>query len=322
MGDETAPTRGALRRLLRSDAAPLALAAVWVAAVAPLRPEVVSAANLWYLVLSAAPLLLLAVGQLFVLLVGGIDLSAPAVVGLASVAGALALAHVPAPVGVVVMLGVGLGVGAFHGVSVAALRMPAFLVTMATLIAVGGAALWATAAKPVTDLPESFLALADGAWLGFPPGVWLAAAVCVAAHLLLARTALGRQLYAVGLNPAAARVSGVPVAARVAFAFAASGLCAGLAAALYTARLEVGLATLVPRDVLLDVLGAAVIGGASLRGGRGTVPGVVVGVLVIAFISNSLTLLDLDHWHVVMAKGGLIFLAAVLDAVRTREGGR
>jgi ribose/xylose/arabinose/galactoside ABC-type transport system permease subunit len=296
------------------------LAALWVAVVAPLRPEVVSSANLGYLVVSAAPLLLLAVGQLFVLLVGGIDLSVSAVVGLASVAGAVAMTRgESAAAGVAAMLGVGLAVGLFHGVAVAVLRMPAFLVTLATLIALGGAAVWATAAKPVTDLPESFLGLADGSREAVPPGVWVAAGVAVLAHLLLTRTVVGKQLVAVGLNPATARVSGVPVAARVVLAFAASGLCAGLAAALYTARLEVGLATLVPREVLLDVLGAAVIGGASLRGGRGTVAGVAVGVLVIALIGNSLTLLDLDHWHVVMAKGGLIFLAAGLDVLRTQR---
>lgn len=308
------------RRLFRSDAAPLLLAGGWVLTVAPLRPEVVSPANLSYLVVSAAPLLLLAVGQLFVLLVGGIDLSASAVVGLASVAGALAMTRTESAVaGVAVMAGVGVAVGLFHGVSVAVLRMPAFLVTLATLIAVGGAAVWATAAKPVTDLPDSFTQLADGPGWGLPPGVWLAAAVALLAHLLLARTVVGKQLYAVGLNPATARVSGVPVAARVVLAFAASGLCAGLAAALYTARLEVGLAAIVPREVLLDVLGAAVIGGASLRGGRGSVLGVAVGVFVMTLIGNSLTLLDLDHWHVVMAKGALIFLAAGLDVLRVRR---
>jgi ribose/xylose/arabinose/galactoside ABC-type transport system permease subunit len=320
VGDATpATTADPLRWLLRSDAAPLLLAVAWLAVVAPLRPEVVSAANLGYVVASAAPLLLLAVGQLFVLLVGGIDLSASAVVGLASVAGAVAMTRAEsAAAGVAAMAAVGLAVGLFHGAAVAVLRMPAFLVTLATLIALGGAAVWATGAKPVTDLPDGFLALADGAGWGVAPGVWVAVGAAVLAHLLLARTVVGKQLYAVGLNPATARVSGVPVAARVVLAFALSGLCAGLAAALYTARLEVGLATLVPRDVLLDVLGAAVIGGASLRGGRGTVLGVAVGVLVITLIGNSLTLLDLDHWHVVMAKGGLIFLAACLDVLRTR----
>ena len=298
---------------------PLALAALWVAAVAPLRPELVSAGNLGSLAAAALPLLVLAVGQLFVLLVGGIDLSASAVVGLASVAGALAMTRTEsAAAGVAAMAGVGLAVGVFHGVAVAVLRMPAFLVTLATLIAVGGAAVWATAAKPVTDLPEGFVALADSSRWGVAPGVGVAVLVAALAHLLLARTVTGKQLYAVGLNPATARVSGVPVAARVVLAFALCGLCGGVAAALYTARLEVGLATLVPKEILLDVLGAAVIGGASLRGGRGTVPGVVVGVVVIALIGNSLTLLDLDHWHVMMAKGGLIFLAAGLDVWRTR----
>jgi ribose transport system permease protein len=198
--------------------------------------------------------------------------------------------------------------------------MPAFLVTMSTLVAGGGAAVWLTRGQPVSGLPAGFVQTLAGWWLGLPAAVWVAAAVAVVAHLVLARTVLGRQLVAVGLNPATARVSGVPVAGRVVAAFVASALCSAVAATLYTARLEAGSATLVPREVLLDVLGAAVIGGASLRGGRGTVAGVLAGVAVIAVIGNGLTLLDLDYWHVVMAKGGLIFLAAGLDTVRTRGG--
>ena len=320
MADAGRPTAGTLlRRLAGSEAAPLLLAAGWVLAVAVARPVVLSPANLRDVALGAVPLAVLAVGQLFVLAVGGIDLSVAAAVGLASVAGAAALPH-GLPAGVGAMLGVGLGFGLVHGVAVAGLRMPAFLVTLATLSAGGGAAVWLTAGRPVGGLPPAFLRAFAGSLLGLPAGVWVAAAVALPAHLLLTRTVAGRQLIAVGLNPRTARVSGVPVGRRVAGAYLLCGLCSAVAAALYTARLEAGSATLVPREILLDVLAAAVIGGASLRGGRGSVVGVVAGVAVVAVIGNGLTLLDLAYWHVVMAKGGLIFLAAAADAARTRGG--
>jgi ribose/xylose/arabinose/galactoside ABC-type transport system permease subunit len=316
----TIPAGTGLPRWSGAAGAPLLLAAVWVALIAPLRPEIASGTNLQYLLVSAAPLLLLTIGQLFVLLVGGIDLSASAVIGLASVLGASLMLRTSPAVGVLGMVAIGLAVGLLHGVCVARLRMPAFLVTLATAMSLAGASLWVTEAKPITDLPERFLWLTDAWIVGLPPSVWLAVLTAVLAHGVLTRSVFGKQLYAVGLNPATARVSGVPVAACVTAAFAVSGACAGLAAAVYTARLEVGLATLVPRETLLDVLGAAVLGGASLRGGRGTAPGIVVGVLVMALISNSLTLLDLAYWHVMMAKGGLIFLAATFDAWRLRAG--
>ena len=309
------------RRVWASDAAPLLLAAAWVAFVYPFRPEVLDRANLGDVALAAAPLLVLTVGQLFVLVVGGIDISVSAVVALGSVVGALAMTRTGAVApGLLAGLAVGALGGFLHGTVVAGLRMPAFLVTMATMTALGGAAVWLTGGQPVRGLPSGFQQTVGGTWLGLPFGVWAAAGVCVVAHLLLGRTVLGRQLRAVGYNPAAARVSGVPIGRRVVFAYVASGVCSATAAALYAARLGAGSPSLVPRELLLDVLGAAVVGGASLRGGRGTVPGVAAGVAVIALIGNGLTLLDLDSWHVVMAKGTLIFLAAAADAARTRGG--
>ena len=308
------------RRLVRSEALPLAFAAAWVGAVAVVEPAVLTRRNLENVGLAALPLLLAAVGQLFVLVVGGIDLSTAAVAGAASVAAGLVMREVPnAAVGVGAVLAVGLGVGLFHGLAVAGLRMPAFLVTLATSSAVAGGAVWATRSQKLAGLPEGFLSLGwQGDLFGVRSSVWVAAVVVVVAHLVLARTVFGRQLYAVGLNAATARVSGVPVGRRIAAAFAVSGVCAAVAGLMLAARQKAAAADLWRADVLLDVLGAAVIGGASLRGGRGTVLGVVVGVAVIALIGNTLTLLDLDSWHVTMAKGGLIFLAAGLDILRTR----
>jgi ribose/xylose/arabinose/galactoside ABC-type transport system permease subunit len=145
--------------------------------------------------------------------------------------------------------------------------------------------------------------------------------LAVLAHGVLSRTVLGRWLYAVGGNARAARVSGVPVERVLLLAYAACGACAGLAAVLYTARLETGSPVLGQR-IFLDVIGGAVIGGSSLFGGRGTVRGTAFGVLFISLVDNSLNLLGLSSFTVLMVKGGVILAAAVLDAWRERVAGR
>jgi ribose/xylose/arabinose/galactoside ABC-type transport system permease subunit len=141
--------------------------------------------------------------------------------------------------------------------------------------------------------------------------------LAVAMHLLLSRFLLGRWLYAVGLNARAARVSGVPVRRSTAAAYVLSGLCAAAASILYTGRLETASPTL-GREVLLDVVGAAVIGGTSLFGGKGNVLWVVFGVLLFTLIANSLSVFGLTHFTVMAVKGGVILLAALLDVARTQ----
>jgi ribose/xylose/arabinose/galactoside ABC-type transport system permease subunit len=142
-----------------------------------------------------------------------------------------------------------------------------------------------------------------------------------AAHIVLLRTVMGRRLYAVGQNPRAALISGVPVVRTIVGAYTFSGFCAAVASIFYTARLHTGSPTLVENEVLLDCIGAAVIGGTSLFGGKGRVPGILLGVFFMALVGNSLNMLGLRYWHVIMVKGGVILLAAFLDALRTRWNG-
>jgi ribose/xylose/arabinose/galactoside ABC-type transport system permease subunit len=139
----------------------------------------------------------------------------------------------------------------------------------------------------------------------------------VAAHLVLQRTVYGRWLYAVGQNSTAALISGVPVV-KVAFApYVISGFCAGLASILLTGRLETG-SPVLGREILLDIIGATVVGGTSLFGGRGKILWTFFGVLFLALLDNALNLLNLSHFSITIAKGTVILLAAVLDALRQR----
>ena len=293
--------------------------------VLPARPEMASAANVELLLLSSALLAVLSIGQTFVLITAGIDLSVPAVMSLASVAGAAVLAAVAPAAGdwlailaaVAVMLSVGVVIGALQGLAVGLGKMPAFLVTLASLMGVGGLAVWGTQSARIA-VSEQFVEI----WYGRPGGVplpldWVGV-LAIVAHFVLSRTVTGRRLYALGHNPAASRISGVPIIRVTVFAYAVSGFCAGVAAVLYTARLYTGSPQLVENEVLLDCIGAAVIGGTSLFGGRGRVGGTLLGALFIALLGNSLNMLGLRYWHVIMVKGGVILFAALLDVIRNR----
>jgi ribose/xylose/arabinose/galactoside ABC-type transport system permease subunit len=282
--------------------------------VLPIRPEILSWTNLETLALAIALLSVLAIGESFVLITAGIDLSLPAVMSLASVLGASVLVHQAfavssfgALVGAVgLMLATGVLLGLLHGISVAYFKMPAFLVSLASLMLVGGVAVWYTESSRV-NVTADFIDIWYGRLLGIPYPI-----------LLSAFTVNGRRLYAVGHSLKTARLSGVPVERTLIFAYVASGLCAAIASVLYTARLHTGSPELVENEVLLDCIGAAVIGGTSLFGGKGKIAGIVMGAAFIALVSNSLNMLGLRYWHVIMIKGGVILLAATLDAVQRR----
>jgi ribose/xylose/arabinose/galactoside ABC-type transport system permease subunit len=235
--------------------------------------------------------------------------------------GLLAGSPLAVPLALCAMLLVGLVVGALHGAAVAWLAMPAFLVTMATMMALGGAAVWITGGERVGGLPVGLLDAVQGTWIGIPVMVWIAAGLAVATHLFLQHTVVGKYVYAVGHNPRAARISGIPVGMVTCFAFVMSAAFSTVAALLYTCRAE-SATPVFAREILLDAIGAAVIGGTSLSGGRASTFGVVCGALFITLIANSLTLMNLAYWHVLMAKGGVILLAAIADSTRRRWLGR
>jgi len=316
----TAGLRAAAAVAVRTPILLLCAAAFLAFAVAI--PGFASGANVIGILISALPLLLLATGQTFVLISAGIDLSATSIVGLASVIGGLMMhgegglvgGAVLAPAAALItMLATGALVGLVNGVCVGALRMPAFMVTLTTGMFAGGFAVLlvrlAANMETMFNLPQAFIAL------GAVPAAAGAIAVggALAAGAVLERTPYGLMLRAVGYNALAARVSGVPVARVTTIAYVFSGISAALAAVLLTGSLE----TASPshgRQMLLDVIGATVIGGTSLAGGRGHVWGTAVGVLFLAVLGNGLTLLNLSDFVITIVKGLLILVAAIADA--------
>ena len=304
----------------------LFLCALAFAAFAPFTPGFVSPANLTNILIACLPLLLLATGQTMVLITGGIDLSVTATIGLSSVVGALVMggdagwlrgSPMAMSAALAGMLATGALVGLFNGGCIAWLRMPAFMVTLTSMMFFNGLAIWLAKkvvnAESIYHLPPAFLALGTHAWLA----VLLAVVATLLAHLLLARTLLGRWLHAVGHNPRTSLISGVPVAGVTVSAYVLSGVFAAMAAILLTARLETGSPNH-GKALLLDVIGAAGIGGTSLFGGKGKVLWTVYGVLFLSLLGNGLNQLNLSDFLITIIKGSVILVAALLDVWRTK----
>jgi ribose/xylose/arabinose/galactoside ABC-type transport system permease subunit len=308
----------------------VALLTIYVIGVSVFVPQILSWETLREVAIAVLPLMVAVIGETFVLIVAGIDLSMTAVMGMGSVVAASIMTEtggylsgnpLAVPIGILAFVGVGLLVGLFNGICAARLRMPSFMVSLATMMFVGGLAVWYTSwhtrSVRISGLPEIFRRIGYGTVFGMPIAFLLAAAVALISHRTLSRTLLGRWLYAVGRNEKAARISGVPVERVVTTAFAFSGICAGLAAIIYTSRIETGTPVLA-QNLLLDIIGAAVIGGVSLFGGRGTVMAAFIGALFLTVLDKGLQLLGLSLFMVLAVKGSVILLAAVLDVARQR----
>lgn len=314
MSPGTAGASARATAVLRSDSFVLGLCAAYALVVSTFTPGFVSTENVLNVLSGMLPLLIVAVGQTFVVITGGIDLSVTSTIAMASTMGALAMTSWDSALaGVAVMLGVGVGIGLVNGAAISALRMPPFIVTLTTMMFFSGFAIWTTKSGSVPGLPEAFITLGTSIAVVLP----LALVVVATGQSLLARTRFGQWLYAVGRNPKAALASGVPVSRTLVAAYVISGVLAAVSGALYTARLETGSPVLGQR-ILLDVIAAVVIGGTSLFGGRGRIVWTVWGVLFIVLVDNSLNLLGVSNFTVLIAKGVVILVAALLDTIRTR----
>jgi ribose/xylose/arabinose/galactoside ABC-type transport system permease subunit len=316
--------------LLLSEYLILVLTVVYFLVMWTIVPEIATVDTQLDILSAMMPLLVVAIGQTFVLIVAGIDLSAPSIIAMASVVGASVLTGdggyasgtgLEIVAGILAFIAVGCLVGSFNGICITRFNMPAFIVTLTTMMFFSGAAIWYTTvhtdASSIGNLPRSFVAIGQGRIFGLPLSLGVVLIVAGTAHFVLSRTVYGRWLYAVGLNPRTAAVSGVPVRRVIFWAFVISGVCAAIASILYTGRLETGTPVLGQR-ILLDVVGAAVIGGVSLFGGKGKILWTIFGVLFLTVIDKSLQLMGLPIASVFAIKGSIILAAAVIDAVRHR----
>jgi ribose transport system permease protein len=266
-----------------------------------------------------------ALGATMVIIVGGIDLSVGSVMALSGMASALALqAGVALPFALALGAGCGVLVGLINGLLVGRTGLPPFMVTLGTMGITRGIVLSLTSGAPVSDLPPGFRSLGQkdlllGA-ISIPlPVIWMSL-LALLVSLLLHQTVLGRYIYIVGRSERALRVASIsPVTLKI-VVYTLSGLLAGLAGVIMTARLGVA-APMAASGYELDIIAAAVIGGASLFGGEGTVTGVILGAALIQVIRNGVVLLGLtnqNQWQFVTI-GTMILVVLLLDYWRRRR---
>ncbi|WP_019618592.1 ABC transporter permease [Gulosibacter faecalis] len=262
---------------------------------------------------------ILAMGMMYVIISGHIDLSVGSTVGLAGVAAALVAmpGEYPLIVPILVGLAVGVGVGLINGIGVAYGGIPSFIITLGTLTAVRGIALIVSGGAPVSGLSPEFQGLASGRVFGIPVLAIYFVVIAVIAAFVLRKTVFGRRIYALGGNPQAAAVSGINVKRLTVMPFIIAGLLAGLCGVLLASRTFTGSPT-AGESYELDAIAAVVIGGVSMTGGRGKAFGVVIGALMIAVIANGLDILGINSNMQMVIKGAIIALAVLID-VKTRR---
>ncbi|MEV4754372.1 ABC transporter permease [Micromonospora sp. NPDC049559] len=271
------------------------------------------------LLLGCAILVILAVGQTLVIVTRNVDLSVGSVLGLVAFAtGSLFLAAPGTPWPVALVAGVALGAvcGLVNGGLIALARVPALVITLGTLYGFRGVDYYWAAGRQINaaDMPRSFLRLGNQTVLGVPLLFLVALAVVAATGFYLRSYRSGRELYAIGSEPSAARLAGIPVGRRVLAVFVASGALAGLAGVLYAARFGT-LDAAAGTGLELQVVAAAVVGGVAIFGGSGSVYGAALGAVLLTTIGSSLAVLRIDPFWQQAVVGALILAAIGLDRV-------
>jgi ribose transport system permease protein len=275
--------------------------------------------NIYNIVAQSAVVGIAAVGGTLIIITGGIDLSVGSSLGMSGIFAALAMqSGQGAVVGIIVAVAVSVLVGMFNGASVTLLKLAPFIVTLAVLGMARGLTLQVSQGQSIYNLPTGFTALGGGTIAGVPISAIVTVIAFILGHILLTKTTFGHRVFAVGGNREAARLSGINVNRVTFFVYAIAGVCVGIASVILVGRL--GSATPTGgTGAELQVIAAVVIGGTSLFGGKGSMIGTFVGVLLIGVINNGLTLLNVSPFLVQFMQGALIFIAVVLDAVNTRR---
>ncbi len=337
------------RQLLISEYLILYLCVFFFVILIPIIPTIATpynlisnlSSNIW-------PLFAVAIGQTFVLIIAGIDLSQGAVISLTSIVAGLLLAtkinpdiftqspswgmllfsdgalfvHTglgtwAVPIAILIILLIGALIGLINGTVIAYARVPAFMVTLVMQMAVGALALYLVKSEPIIDLPDGFTMFGADAGSLLSNALIITIVLAIVAQLILSRTLFGRWLYAIGTNMRAAVVSGVPSQRIIVLTYMFSGFCAAVASILYSGRMDMGRPNL-GAEFLLDIIGAAVIGGSSLAGGKGKIIWTFFGVIFLSLMGNALNLLNVSFFWIQIVKGSIILMAALLDVARTR----
>ncbi len=335
-----------LEKLLLSDYFVLYLSIVCFLILWLFIPVLGSQRNIENIFSNMWPLLAIAIGQMFVLLIGGIDLSQVGLIGFLSVIGSAVVCRKLNPnvfsnsplwgkvlfengsgiesiplsiaLSILIMLLFAVLIGLLNGLLISKFKMPNFMVTLVFQMLLSAVAIFLTASENITGLPDAYITIGnDNVFSVFSIGSFIVIAQCIAAHFILSKTKLGKWIYAVGMNPKASRISGIPNDKIVIFVYIASAFSTAIGTLLYTTRMMAGRPTL-GATILMDIIGATVIGGTSMYGGKGKVTGTIFGVLFFVLLGNVLNHMRLNYATINIVKGAAIMVAAYIDVTRMK----
>lgn len=288
------------------------------AALTVLTNSFFSLGNILNVLRQASLLFFIASGLTLVVLTGGLDLSIGANVAISACVAGTVIHQTGSPtLGVLTGIAVGGAVGLLNGVMVTALRIPSFIATYGMLWVLHGVTYWYMGGETMHGFPAGFRQIGSGYFLGLPIPVYLLLVFLAVGTIFAQRTTWGQEIYAIGANPVAARLSGIPVARRLLLVYIVSGAMAGLASIIFLARLNSAEAD-IGESLTLPAIAAVLIGGTSLFGGLGTVFGTFVGALILTLVLNGMNLLSVNASWQPLVTGVIVILAVWLD-MKTRR---
>ncbi|HEY5216423.1 MAG TPA: ABC transporter permease [Pseudolabrys sp.] len=318
--DKTVRSRRALPGDVMQVFYRLLAVALLCAILATLSDVFLSANNILNVLRQTALLFLMASGLTLVILTAGLDLSVGANIALSACLAASVIKATGSPLlGVATGIGCGAMVGLANGVLVTALRIPSFIATYGMMWMLTGATYYYMAGETIHGFPPEFRQLGSGYLLGVPTPVYVMLLFLLIGVLFAQRTIWGQQIYAIGANPIAAHLSGVPVERRLVLVYTVSGAMAGLASLIILARINSAQGD-IGEDLTLPAIAAVLVGGTSLFGGSGTEVGTLIGALILTLVLNGMNLLQINSSWQPLATGLIILLAVWIDT-RTRKIG-
>jgi len=279
-----------------------------------------STRNILNIGMGVAILGVLAISQTAVIVSGGLDISVGSIVGLSTVATAMAIqATDAAGLGIVAGLGVGALAGLVNGLLITYGRINAVIVTLGTMAIFRGVAFILSNGQSISIFNDAFRWIGIGRVMGLPAPIWILILVAIAFYVFMHKSIKGRNLYAIGGNPVVARLSGMNLTAYRVSMYILSGFVAGIAGILLAARTGSGQPISGSQGLELEAITAAFLGGCAMQGGKGTVVGALLGVAIIGILNNGMILTSVPTFYQMLAKGTLLILAVFLAEYRLNK---
>jgi ribose transport system permease protein len=282
-------------------------------------PNFMTVRNMPNLLRQGSMIAILALGETFVIITAGIDLSVGAIAGFSTVVIAMLIqGGVPVVIAILITLAVGLAIGVFHAFGITRMGLPPFIITLATLTALRGIGLLMTNGATISITNKGFTDFATLDLFGIPSLFWMVILVAIPAYIFLSHTRWGRYIFAVGSNQESARLSGVRVHFIIYVAYSLSGFFAAFVGVLLATRIGIGNATQA-EGWELQAIASSVIGGTSLFGAIGSVHGPLIGAFILATINNGANLLNVNSFWQRIVTGALIIVIVYFDGLRRRR---